>query len=198
MEAKSGHDFRTARRSLLLEMKRWANRGRNFWQLEEYALNLVAGTATYAMPTNTIDLVFASIQQGTGNEVNISPPISAQGYHNLPNKTLPGKPVNYFVLRKQNNPTIYLWPVPNSSDYTLRGWRCREDGVAAANDQSLEVPSRFEPAIVAALASALALKKVDDPQRRAEMDKRAKELWLEAERADSTGASIRFMPEVAW
>lgn len=198
IEALSGHDIRTARRSLSLCLKRWVNRGLNFWQAEEYSLNLIAGTRSYAMASNTTDLILASIQQGSNAELNISPPVSLSEYHAIPNKTKLGRPVNYLVHREMNNPVLYLWPVPDSSDYVLKGYRLRSDGVGDTNDQSLEVPSRFEPALIADLAAELALKKIADPGRRSEMMMRAKELWLEAERGDASRASLRFVPEVNW
>jgi hypothetical protein len=195
----SGYDIRTARRSLLLCLKKWASRGLNFWQLEEYSLSLVAGTRSYAMVEGTIDLVLASVKYGSGtSEINISPPLSLAEYHGLPNKTQTGKPVNYMVHREQRNAIIYLWPVPDSSSYTLHGFRQREDGVEDANDESLEVPSRFEPALIADLAYELSLKKVGDPARRAEMRDRAAMLWSEAERGDAMRQTIRFVPVVRW
>ena len=58
-EMRSGYDLRTARRSMNLLTIEWQNRGINMWTIEEGTLNLVAGTATYALPADTIDLLRA-------------------------------------------------------------------------------------------------------------------------------------------
>ncbi len=72
------------------------------------------------------------------------------------------------------------------------------DDIASANDQAAPVPSRFLPALIAELAAELAVKKVGDPSKRAELQQRAREFWVEAERGDASRASIQIMPELHW
>jgi hypothetical protein len=56
-ELRSGYDMRTARRSLNLMTLEWANRGLNMWTVEQGQIVLATGQSTYALPTDTIDLL---------------------------------------------------------------------------------------------------------------------------------------------
>jgi hypothetical protein len=56
-ELRSGYDMRTARRSLNILMIEWANRGINLWTIEQGQINLVNGQISYAIPTDTVDLL---------------------------------------------------------------------------------------------------------------------------------------------
>ncbi len=202
IRANEGYDMRTARRSLSLILKRWQNYQVNFWQMEDYVLSCEAGTASYRLAEDSIDLVLVSIAtSATGSERDLGKPMSFQDYHQIPNKTQLGTPTRFMVHKESSGPVLYLWPVPNSSDLTVNGYRLRGDSVQdtagdwVAYDQSLPVPSRFEPALIAALAAEIGSKKIQDPGRRAELRAIAKELWVEAVFGDTTRASIFLRPE---
>ena len=45
LEARTGYDYRTARRSLDLMMLEWQNRGLNLWTVENIQKTLIAGTS---------------------------------------------------------------------------------------------------------------------------------------------------------
>ena len=66
-EVRSGYDLRTARRSLNLLFADWANRGLNMWTFEQGSITLVAGTATYDLPSDTVDLLEHVIRTGAGS-----------------------------------------------------------------------------------------------------------------------------------
>ena len=57
LQSKTGYDIETARRSLNLMSLEWANRGLNFWCVEEGTASTVAGTSSYTLPADTIDLI---------------------------------------------------------------------------------------------------------------------------------------------
>ena len=66
-ELRTGYDLRTARRSMNLLFADWANRGINMWTFEQGSIPLVQGTATYALPVDTVDLMEHVIRTGSGN-----------------------------------------------------------------------------------------------------------------------------------
>jgi hypothetical protein len=70
-ELRTGYDLRTARRSLNLMTAEWANRGINLWTIEEGAISLTDGTATYNLPADTIDLLDHVIRTGTGQNQQV-------------------------------------------------------------------------------------------------------------------------------
>ena len=73
-ELRTGYNFRTARRSLNLLTIEWANRGLNFWTVEQGQIPMVTGQAIYPMPTDTINLLDMVIRQsnGTSNQIDIN------------------------------------------------------------------------------------------------------------------------------
>ena len=75
LQMTTGYDLKTARRSLNLITLEWQNRGLNLWTIESGTQALTAGTATYTMPTDTIDLIEHQIRTGTGTsqtDTNVS------------------------------------------------------------------------------------------------------------------------------
>jgi len=113
-ELRTGYNFRTARRSLNLLTIEWANRGLNFWTVEQGQIPLVTGQAIYPMPADTINLLDTVIRQNNSTtnqtDINISS-ISESTYMSLPNKLAQGRPIQYWFNRQsaqENLSTITL------------------------------------------------------------------------------------------
>ena len=105
-ELRSGYDMRTARRSLNLLTIEWANRGINLWTIEQGQISLVNGQISYAIPTDTIDLLDTVVRTGTASnqqDINISR-ISESTYSTLPNKNASGRPIQVWVNRQTGVP----------------------------------------------------------------------------------------------
>jgi len=110
-ELRTGYNFRTARRSLNLLTIEWANRGLNFWTVEQGQIAMVTGQAIYPMPTDTINLLDTVIRQSNGvvsNQIDINiSGISESTYMSIPNKLAQGRPIQVWYNRQsgQENPT---------------------------------------------------------------------------------------------
>ena len=124
-ELRTGYNFRTARRSLNLLTIEWANRGLNFWTVEQGQIPMVTGQAMYPMPTDTINLLDTVIRQGNGTsnqiDINISS-ISEPTYMSLPNKLAQGRPIQVWYNRQsgQENPTtVTINGAINATDTTI-------------------------------------------------------------------------------
>ena len=197
LTTQEGYDIATGRRSVGLLYKRWANRGFNGWQLKDYSLVLTAGTAEYTLPVGTYDLPLLNIRRGpTGAEISLGRPLSMTDYSNVPNKRLLGMPVNYFIQKQGTAVQFHLWPTPNSSDLHAVGFRAEVETISSANDESIQIPDRYEPAFIAGLAAAIARKKIQDLARVQEMEAYADKLWEEARRGDSGWQSLRIIPQI--
>jgi hypothetical protein len=102
-EMRSGYDLRTARRSLNLLFADWANRGINMWTIEQGTITLQQGLNTYALPTDTVDLLDHVIRVNPNNTSTQSDltitRISVSTYATLPNKLTQGKPIQVWVQR---------------------------------------------------------------------------------------------------
>jgi len=102
-EMRTGYDLRTARRSMNLMTIEWANRGLNMWTIEQGTITLTPGLSTYALPTDTIDLLDHVIRTGA-NSVNTQADlsitrISVSTYATIPNKLAEGRPIQVWIQR---------------------------------------------------------------------------------------------------
>jgi len=102
-EMRSGYDLRTARRSMNLLTIEWANRGLNMWTIEQGVITLSAGLNTYALPTDTIDLLEHVIRTGsntasTQTDLTITR-ISVSTYASIPNKLTQARPIQVWIQR---------------------------------------------------------------------------------------------------
>jgi hypothetical protein len=102
-EMRSGYDLRTARRSMNLMTIEWQNRGINMWTIEEGSFPLTAGLNTYALPTDTIDLMEHVIRTGantTNNQADLTiTRISVSTYATIPNKLQQARPIQVWIQR---------------------------------------------------------------------------------------------------
>ena len=110
-EMRTGYDLRTARRSLNLMTIEWANRGINMWTIDTGTITLTQGLATYALPTDTIDLLDHVIRTQANNaatqaDLSITR-ISVSTYATIPNKLVQGRPIQVWIQRLsgETNPT---------------------------------------------------------------------------------------------
>lgn len=211
-EMRSGYDLRTARRSLNLMTAEWANRGINLWTVEEGSIPLVAGTATYNLPIDTIDLLDHVTRTGTGanqQDININR-ISVSTYATIPNKNARGRPIQVYVNRQSGAeypdgvttetkyPTITVWPTPDAgTTYTFVYWRLRRiQDAGAGGTATQDIPFRFLPALVAGLAFHLSLKIPDAAARTADLKVMYEEAFKLAADEDREKAPIRLAPRM--
>jgi hypothetical protein len=125
-EMRSGYDLRTARRSLNLMTIEWANRGLNMWTIETGTITLTQGLNTYALPTDTIDLLDHVIRTqpnvaATQADLSITR-ISVSTYATIPNKLVQGRPIQVWIQRLsgETNPTTsVLAAAINSTDTSI-------------------------------------------------------------------------------
>jgi hypothetical protein len=125
-EMRSGYDLRTARRSMNLMTIEWQNKGINMWTMEQGIINLTPGLATYALPTDTIDLLEHVIRTGSNTsstqaDLTISR-ISVSTYATIPNKLSQARPIQVWIQRLsgETNPTnSVLVGAISSTDTTI-------------------------------------------------------------------------------
>lgn len=159
LEVRTGYDARTARRSLNLMFADWANRGLNLWTVTQTTTNLVAGTATYTLAPDVVDILEMALRRdGVDYELER---ISRGEYLNFPNKTSQGRP-SQFYFNRQISPIITLWQTPDSSSDQLVYYYVRRIEDADTLTNTAGIPFRFFPCMVAGLAYHLAVKRAPD------------------------------------
>jgi hypothetical protein len=197
-EMRTGYDLKTARRSLNLMFADWANRGINMWTFEQGSIPLVAGQATYDLPADTVDLLEHVIRTGAGSaatqaDLTITR-ISVSTYATIPNKLQQARPIQVWIERL-NTPRITVWPTPdNSQPYTFVYWRMKRIQDAGNGVNTMDMPFRFVPCMVAGLAYYLALKVPGGAERMGILKQQYDEAWQLASDEDREKASVRFVP----
>lgn len=198
-ELRTGYDLKTARRSLNLLFADWANKGINLWTVEQGSITLVPGTAAYNLPADTVDLLEHVIRTGAGvastqADLNITR-ISVSTYATIPNKLTQARPIQVYINRQSPTPTITVWPVPDTSTtYTFVYWRLRRIQDAGTGVNTMDVPFRFLPCMVAGLAYYLSMKLPGALERMQVLKMQYDEAWDFASTEDREKAAIRFVP----
>ena len=159
LEAKTGYDLQTARRSMNIMLAEWANRGLNQWTIEQRTQALTADDADYSLGTDVIDILSAVVRR-SGTDFSMSR-VSRDTFTNIPVKTTTGRPTQYF-LDRQITPNLKIYPTPeNSTDVIVYDALTRiQDADTQVN--TMEVPLGFILVFIAGLAYYIAMKRVPD------------------------------------
>ena len=193
-QTTTGYQAVTARRSLNLLFSEWANRGINYWTVQNKTLSLVDGQTTYTLPVGTIDLIDVVIRETSGASTidTVLQRVSIADYNQLPNKSSEGKPSQY-MLDKQYTPVAYLWQVPDSSTaYSLVYWSINQLEDITVSNQDADIPYRWSDCICAGLSSKLALKFA--PEKFQLLDQVYERAFDFAASSDNDGVSLRVRP----
>ena len=159
LEAKTGYDLQTAKRSMNIMLAEWSNRGLNQWTIEQRTQTLTVNDSEYSLATDVIDILSLVVRR-SGTDFSMTR-ISRDSFLNLPNKTSTGRPTQYF-LDRQITPNLKLFPTPeNSTDVIVYDALTRmQDADTPIN--TIEIPFRFIPCLTAGLAYYIAMKKAPD------------------------------------
>ena len=110
LEMRSGYDLKTIRRSLNILTLEWQNRGLNLFTIEAGTQSLTAGTATYTLPSDTIDLIEHQLRTGSGtSQIDTAiERISVSTYAQQTNKNTQGRPTQIYVQRLATETKVTL------------------------------------------------------------------------------------------
>jgi hypothetical protein len=202
-ELRTGYDLKTARRSLNLLFAEWANQGINLFTVEQGSINMVQGTATYNLPDNTVDLLEHVVRTGAGvasTQADLSiTRISVSTYATIPNKLQQARPIQVYINRQTPTPTITVWPTPDqSSTYVFVYWRLKRIQDAGNGVNTMAVPFRFLPCMIAGLAYYLSMKIPGALERMPMLQQQYAESWQLAADEDRDRSAVRFVPRQAF
>ena len=198
LELRTGYDLRTARRSMNLMLAEWANRGLNQWTIQQNSIAMVKDQTVYNIDStngtaaiDVLDVFVRETIQGTATDIPLSR-MSRAEYSHLATKSTTGKP-NQFFIDKQITPTITVWPAPDkNTTYTVYCNTLTRMDDADAGANTLQMPFRFYPCMVAGLAYYLALKKA--PEKVQLLKGLYEEEFTRALSQDEERASFRVSP----
>lgn len=193
LEARTGYDIRTAKRSLNLLLADWANRGLNQWTIQQTTVTVTQGTRDYALSPDTIDILSVVVRRDNV-DYGIER-VSRDEYLNIPTKSTQSR-VSQFFVDRQITPVLKVWPAPdNSTDVLIFDRLVRMDD-AAAPANTLQMPFRFYPALAAGLAYYISIKRA--PQRIQILKAVYEEELDRAMSEDRDRASLQIVPFVGY
>ena len=184
IQAVSGYQLKTARRSLNIMFQEWGNRGLHYWEVGDTNIDLVEGQAEYTFYRATgdgtssttvggttgtstygiADVLEATYRTGRGTTSEADSgltKITRSAYSALANKLSTGTPSQYFVQRFVDKTTVTLYPTPNStaaSKDVHMFFVKRIQDVDATYTDATDLPYRFVPCMVSGLAFYLSQK----------------------------------------
>jgi len=204
-EMRTGWDLKTARISLNLMFQEWVSRGLNMFTFEQGTIPLIQGQATYTLPADTVDLLEQVIRTGAGNpatqtDLSITR-ISVSTYATIPNKTTQARPIQVWIERRVDGPRFTVWPVPDRGAvgnpyYIFAYWRMRRIQDAGDGSNTMDVPFRFVPCMIAGLSYYLAMKVPGGMERLQVLKAQYDEAWDLAAGEDREKAAVRFVPRI--
>jgi len=124
--------------------------------LEPTTKTLTSGTASYALDSDTYDVVGPAMIVDSSNIETEVEPMSREDWVRITDKTEQGVPTRYYA-QKQSTVTLYLWPVPGSDAPTLRYTRARVIRDLSGLDIDLDLDARWLKTVIYHLAHDLAL-----------------------------------------
>ena len=195
-EQTLGHEPSSARRSLNLMLKDWQNRGILLWSTESSAITVTASVSSYELSDSTIDALQVII-----NRDNTDLPltrISFEEYLRVPQKGQTGRATQYTIKRNRDNPTLFIWPIPENSTDVLKVEKISElQDINRSAGQNADVPKRFLPCLSAGLAFYMSIKRPGvDAGKITFLKQNYEELLGRALIEDSERASIFFLPKI--
>jgi len=200
IELRTGYDYKTARRSIDLLMLEWQNRGLNLWTVNFTTQALTAGTSSYTLDGKIFDIVEAFIRTDSGEvdnqfDQNLTR-VSISQYSHLSNKLSQSKPLQYYVERTPTGIVVNLWPSPDDQKTYTFGYyymeRIEDSGSPATNN--MDIPARYIPCLVSALAYRLSLKYPTANERAAVLKTEYESQWELASSGGRDKASLFIAP----
>jgi len=119
-------------------------------------------------------------------------------YLQIPRKSQTGRPTQYAIRRGRANPELYLWPIPDTEDYSLKIEKVRYiQDVNKSAGQIADVSRRFLPCLTAGLSYFMSMKRAGIGGDRVQFIKQEYEERLaRAMDEDRERSSIRIVPKL--
>jgi hypothetical protein len=155
-----------------------------FWRIQQTAgsnmgvYQVVFGTAPYEIPLARLN---------------------RDDYVNLPNKNfLSNRPLQYWFDRTIPQPSMYLWPTPNTYFPQIVAWCHRQIQDVGALSGEIEIPQRWYLAIQNMLAHQMAMELPNVPTERITYcEAQAEKYWSQAEQEERDKSPIYFAPNIS-
>jgi hypothetical protein len=187
-----------AREEMNLLFVEWANKQVNLFKVELTSVPLTVGVATYTIPSRVVMLLDCWISRNFGTSTQSDlyiTPLSRTEFATLSNKSTPGQP-SQFWFDRLINPTITLYPVPDSSGpYILNYYSCVQmQDANLAGGETPDIPYRFLDGFIAGLAHRLSRVYAPELEDKRKID--AIEAWKTMATQDTENCALSLSPSI--
>ena len=179
MQAVSGNQLRSARRSLNILFQEWGNRGIHYWEIDELDLDLVEGQAEYdffrssddgtsatSNPNGIYgisDVLEAQLRSNRTQTTQSDSPmtkVDRSTYAGFSNKLSKGTPNQYWVERFIDKVRVHVYPTPDATNASkdMHFYYIKRIQDVGDYTNATDVPFRFVPCMTAGLSFYLAQK----------------------------------------
>ena len=179
LQAVSGNQLRSARRSLNILLQEWGNRGIHYWEIDELDIDLIEGQAEYKFfrassdgtsatsnPNGIYgisDVLEAQLRSNRTQTTQADSPmtkVDRSTYGGFSNKLSKGTPNQYFVQRLVDHVSIQVYPTPDSTNASkdMHIYYIKRIQDVGDFTNATDVPFRFVPCMTSGLAFYLAQK----------------------------------------
>jgi hypothetical protein len=191
----SGNEAKSARRSLNLLFRELETRGYPLARLEIVTVPMVDGTQDYTLDEDVVAVMDLILRR---DNIDLSMTrLSLFDFNRIAKKTQEGRPTQYTTDRDRDAITMSVWPIPDNSTDTVRGWVVKRIEDASRSTQTLDLNVRFLPAIVAGLAYHMSYKRKGVPiEYRTQLKQEYEELLQRALDEDRERTSLFAVPKL--
>ena len=179
VQASSGYQLKTARRSLNILFQEWGNRGIHYWEVAEANIDVIEGQAEYTFyrasgdgtssvtnpagiygVADVLEATLRSNRTATNQSDSSLTKIARSAYSALSSKLSKGTPSQYFVQRFVDKTTITVYPTADSSNASkdIHFYYVKRIQDVGAYTNATDLPFRFVPCMVSGLAYYLSMK----------------------------------------
>ena len=195
-EQTLGNDPKSARRSINLLLQDWQNRGILLWSTNTTVVDVSASVTVYSLSSNMVDAMEVVVNL-SATDIQLDR-LSMEEYLKIPRKSQTGRPTQYAIRRGRSNPELYLWPVPDNNDYSLKIEKIKYlQDVNKSAGQIADVSRRFLPCMTAGVAYFMSLKRAGiDGNRIMFIKQEYEERLARAMDEDRERTSLRIVPKL--
>ena len=195
-EQTLGNDPKSARRSINLLLQDWQNRGILLWSTNTTVVDVSASVTAYSLSSNMVDAMEVVVNLSS-TDIQLDR-LSMEEYLKIPRKSQTGRPTQYAIRRGRSNPELYLWPIPDNDDYSLKIEKIKYlQDVNKSAGQIADVSRRFLPCMTAGVAYFMSLKRAGiDGNRIMFIKQEYEERLARAMDEDRERTSLRIVPKL--
>ncbi len=151
-------ELQSAQRGMSYVLTQIQNRNTLLHKIETTTVAVSTSGSPVAFDNTISDALHIAVQTSTSEAAITMQRMGYESWAQLTNKTLPGRPIQYWFDRELSGNNLYLWPTPDQPyNLILTVQKTTEEVIRAF--QTVDVPRRFMPVLLYGLAYYVGLRR---------------------------------------